>query len=120
MARFLFLYRGSSEIHAKMTPEEIGQQMQRYRDWTSEGLKQGWLQDIGDGLGRGCVVNAKGLVTDGPFAESKEFVGGYQVIEADSLEAAVELAKRCPNRAVGGIVEVRPLAGKSEQLRQVQ
>ena len=116
MSKYLFLYRGGSSAFATMTPAEMQQQMQRYREWIDEGLEKGWLHDVGDGLGQGCVVNAKKVVTDGPFAESKEFVGGYQIIKADTLEAAVELAKRCPNLLVGGTVEVRPLAGRAENL----
>jgi hypothetical protein len=115
MAKFLFLYRGGNDDLAKMTPVEMQQQMQRYREWIDEGVREKWLHDVGDGLGEGCVVNSMNIVTDGPFAESKEVVGGYQIVNADTLEAAVELAKRCPNLLVGGSVEVRPLAGHAER-----
>ena len=64
----------------------------------------------------GAVVNADLSVTDGPFAESKELVGGYSMVEASELAAAVELAKTCPTHNYGGQVEVRELAnvGKEE------
>jgi hypothetical protein len=112
MANFLFVYRGSPEAHAKMTPDEIQQHMQKWNDWISAGLKKGWLVDTGDALtGEGRVVNARKVVTDGPFVESKEIVGGYSVVQAETIDAAAELAKGCPSLLVGGKVEVRPLAG---------
>ena len=68
--------------------------------WTAEdGLKP-----------EGAVVNADRSVTDGPFAESKELVGGYSMIEAPNLAAAVERAKGSPMPKSGGTVEVRELA----------
>ena len=48
-------------------------------------------------------------VTDGPFVESKEIVGGYMIVNADSLDHAATLAKDCPGLGSGGIVEVRPI-----------
>ena len=50
-------------------------------------------------------------MTDGPFVESKEIVGGYSIVSADSIAAAAELAKGCPDLLTGGKVEVRTLAG---------
>ena len=51
------------------------------------------------------------LTTDGPFAELKEAIGGYLFLEADDLDAAIELAAKIPAARMGGAVEVRPLAG---------
>lgn len=114
MARFLFVYRGGGESYAKMTPEEMQQQMQKWQSWIGEAVQQGWMLDPGDALGtEGRVVNAKKVVTDGPFVESKEIVGGFSIVEADTLDAAAQLAKGCPGLLVGGNVEVRPLAGLS-------
>ena len=64
----------------------------------------------------GRVVNASKVVTDGPFVESKEIVGGYSIVQADTIDAAAELAKGCPGLLCGGKVEVRPLAGLAAQL----
>lgn len=47
------------------------------------------------------------VVTDGPYMESKEMVGGFFVVRAESLEAAIEIAKGCPDLELGGSVEVR-------------
>jgi hypothetical protein len=53
--------------------------------------------------------NGSALTTDGPFAETKEALGGYYLIEADDVDAALEIAKRIPATRMGGAVEVRPL-----------
>ena len=53
------------------------------------------------------IKNGKTLVTDGPFAETKEALGGYYLVEADSIEAAESLAAKIPSARLGGSVEVR-------------
>ena len=55
------------------------------------------------------VQDGKTLITDGPFAEIKEAVGGYLHFEADDLDAAIALAARIPAASMGGAVEVRPI-----------
>jgi hypothetical protein len=55
------------------------------------------------------VQDGKTLTTDGPFAETKESIGGYLFFEADDLDAAIELASRIPAASQGGAIEVRPL-----------
>jgi hypothetical protein len=55
------------------------------------------------------VQDGKAVTTDGPFAETKEALGGYYLFEADDLDAALELAVRIPAARLGGAVEVRPL-----------
>ena len=56
------------------------------------------------------VRDGETLVTDGPFAESKELVGGYSMVEAPDLATAIEYAKTSPMQKSGGLVEVRELA----------
>ena len=116
MANFLFVYRGGDAAEAKMSPDEMQRYMQKWQDWIGEGIQKGWIVDGGDALTReGRVVNAKKVVTDGPFVESKEIVGGFSIIKADTIDAAAELAKGCPGLLTGGRVEVRPLAGYSSK-----
>jgi hypothetical protein len=55
------------------------------------------------------VQDGRTLTTDGPFAETKEALGGYYLLEADDLDAAIELAARIPAARLGGAVEVRPV-----------
>ncbi len=117
MAKFLFVYRGSGEAEAGMTPDEMQQLMQKWGAWIGEAMAKGWMLDPGDALTmEGRVVNARKVVTDGPFVESKEIVGGFSIVQADTIDAAAELAKGCPGLLSGGIVEVRTLAGLAEQL----
>jgi hypothetical protein len=112
MAKFLFIYRGASEARRTMRPEEMQQSMQKWGEWIAQGLQKGWMLDAGDALTEeGRVVNAKRVVTDGPFVESKEIVGGFSIVEAANIDDAAELAKGCPALLTDGRVEVRTLAG---------
>ncbi len=111
MAKFMFLARGACDQGPEASPEQMQQAMQAMATWIEDGTKAGWLLDPGDGLKTGgSVVHPDKTVTDGPFAESKELVGGYCMIEANDLAAAVALAKEMP---AGGTIEVRQLAGHS-------
>jgi hypothetical protein len=112
VAKFLFVYRNSSESYASMSPEEMQQMLQKWQTWMAEGFRQGWMLEAGDGLKKeGRVVNARKVISDGPFIEVKEMVGGFSIVQADTLDAAAELAKGCPIFLRGGSVEVRPLQG---------
>src|SRR5262245_7763687 len=55
------------------------------------------------------VQDGETLLTDGPFVDAKEHLGGYYLVEADDLDAALEIAARIPAARMGGAVEVRPL-----------
>ena len=88
MANFLFVYRGGPEGHANATPEEMQAHMQKWTDWIGEGFEKGWMVDAGDALTtEGRMVNSQKVVTDGPFVESKEIVGGFSIVKADSIDA---------------------------------
>ncbi|MEM6471849.1 MAG: YciI family protein, partial [Planctomycetota bacterium] len=81
-------------------------------DWMQSAASQSAQFEGGDGLQPGGkLVNSDGLVSDGPYVESKEVVGGYNVLHAESYEVAVEVAKGCPILKMGGNVEVREFAG---------
>ena len=56
------------------------------------------------------VQDGKTLTTDGPFVEIKEAIGGYLLLEADDLDAAIEVASEIPAAGMGGAIEVRPIA----------
>jgi hypothetical protein len=112
MANYLFVYRGGDDDNREMTPEQMQGVMKKWSDWIGEGFAKGWMVDAGDALTmEGKVVHANKVVTDGPFVESKEIVGGYSIVRADSIAAAAELAKGCPGLLTGGKVEVRAFAG---------
>jgi hypothetical protein len=71
---------------------------------------QGKLVDSGNRLRiEGKVVSPGGVITNGPYVEVKEAIGGYTMIRATSLEEAAELSKGCPILTTGGSVEVREI-----------
>jgi len=109
MTDFLFLFRGG-ETGADVSPEEMQKHMQKWGAWIEKLSGAGQFKS-GHPLDRGGkVVSGRGkLVTDGPFTESKEVVGGYLVVSAKSLDDAAELSKGCPIFESGGRVEVRAI-----------
>lgn len=108
MSDFAFLYRGRD---TNASPEQMQKTMEKWRAWFKELTAKGHIKDIGHPLeAAGKVVMGKQkTVTDGPFAEAKDVVGGFTLIEARDLEQAAELSKGCPILEVGGSVEVRPI-----------
>ena len=118
MAKFMFIYRGGDA--AGRTPEEKQATMTKWMTWVGGAMQQGWMVDPGDGLTAECRLVKPNVVTDGPFVEAKEMVGGFSLVEADSIDAAVKLARGCPGLETGGTVEVRPLAGHVKNLQGAQ
>jgi len=108
MSQFVYFYRGWSR---PASPAEMQQQVQKWSAWFKTLADAGHLADRGFPLERnGKVVAGKTKsITDGPFAEAKDFIGGYSIVDARDIAHAVELAKGCPNFETGGSVEVRPL-----------
>lgn len=112
----MFLQRGGCDNRPEMTPEQMEAQMKSCMEWVKNGTDEGWLLDPGSPLkGDGAVVQPDLTVIDGPFAESKELVGGYTIVEAPDLQAACELAKRTIEMAGAGIIEVREMASVGPQ-----
>jgi hypothetical protein len=107
MSEFTYLFRGR-ELTA--SPEQMQKTMQKWVAWFKDLGANGHLKEPGHPLdGTGKVVSGKQkTVNDGPYAEAKDVVGGYIVVEATDLNHAVELSKGCPILEVGGSVEVRP------------
>jgi hypothetical protein len=108
MSDFVYLYRGGE---AGRSPERAQQTMQKWMTWLKELADKGHIKDRGQPLERaGKLVTGKTkAVTDGPFAEAKDAIGGYTLIDARDLDQAVELSKGCPIFEVDGQVEVRPV-----------
>jgi len=113
MSEFILLYRNTNEAHreAMGSPEKVQQSMTKWRAWIKEMTEKGQLKTIGQPLERvGKVVGGKNKsVTDGPYAEAKDVVGGYSIIEARDLEQAAQVALGCPVLETGGSVEIRPI-----------
>ncbi len=107
MSEFMYLFRGGDPSGS---PEVMERQMQRWLSWIKELGDKGHFK-TGQPLERtGKVVSGKQkAITDGPYLEAKDLVGGYMVVEATDLNKAVELSNACPIFETGGFVEVRPV-----------
>jgi hypothetical protein len=111
MKDFLLIFRASAAGPSTASPEEMQASMQKWMDWMGGIAAQNKLIDRGNRLSpAGKVVNASQVVTDGPYMEIKEAIGGYTLIRAESLEEAAEISKGCPILLAGGNVEVREIA----------
>ena len=111
MNEFLLIFRSAFNPDA---PAPSAEQMQTvsqvWIDWMKHLEAQQKLVNRGNRLyGNGKVVKSEGLVTNGPYVEVKEAIGGYTIITAASLDEAAEISKGCPIFNVGGTVEVREL-----------
>lgn len=110
MPKFLLLLRESGTYDPGVGPDEIQKIIQRYQDWSARLQKQGKLvggEKLSDGEGK--ILRREGAslgVTDGPFPESKEIIGGIFTIEASSYDEAVALSRDCPHLDFGAI-EIR-------------
>lgn len=108
--KFLLVFRHPLE-GPDPTPEEMQQTFGRWRDWLKGMKAKGQLLTAEKLQEGGKVLRGPtgATITDGPFAESKEIVGGLAVVLADSLAQASEIARGCPGFAMGSIVEIRPI-----------
>src|SRR5687768_4479540 len=110
MKDFLLVFRNDYKSMPASSPEEMQAIMKQWMDWIGGIAAQNKLIDRGNRLhGAGKVVKAGNVITDGPYTEVKELIGGYTLIKAGSLEEAAEMAKGCPVLSVGGNVEVREI-----------
>jgi hypothetical protein len=108
MANYLYLFRGGDRTG--LSPTQMQADMQRWVDWMQALSKTGNFK-AGEPLESSgkTLSGKKKTVTDGPFAESKDLIGGYLLVSAETLDHAVELAKGCPIFEHDGTVEVRAI-----------
>ena len=111
MSNFLYLFRGGDDAYNEMTQEERQAHMQVWGSWMGELQQKGQLVDGLPLSEDGKVVRNRGeIVTNGPFVEGAEMVGGYLIVTARSLDEAVEISKGCPIFDYNGsFVEVREI-----------
>jgi hypothetical protein len=114
MSEFMYLFRATAaeSREALGTPEAAQKSLQAWRAWIQELESKGHLKHRGAPLDRtGKVVRGlKQEVSDGPYAETKDMVLGFIIIEARDIDQAVALATGCPMLRGSGSVEVRPVA----------
>jgi hypothetical protein len=110
MKDFLFVFRMDQSKMPKRSPEEMQANTKRWMDWIGSIAAQNKLTERGNSLATGGkVVKPNNVITDGPYTEIKETLGGYSIVKAENLDEAAELAKGCPGLLVGGSVEVREI-----------
>jgi hypothetical protein len=112
MAKYLCIYREPTEKRAKPSPEEMQALQTAWYAWMQ---KFSSAIVTGDGLKRTGRLLKAGLVTDGPYAEAKEILASFGVIQADNYEAALAIVRETPaaDAASGWSIEIREMFGYS-------
>jgi hypothetical protein len=109
MALYMLLLHGDPSNWANLSPEEMQKAIEKYRAWRTKPFTKD-SNRLTDDTGKVIRAGAKGgqvRVTDGPYSETKEVLGGYYTIEAANYDEAVKLALGHPQLEYGGTVEVR-------------
>jgi hypothetical protein len=122
-ASFLLLFRNAGpDTHAHLSPEERALLTKRWNDWyDSLAAKKKVQHGRPLGLNGRVVSGTRGeKIMDGPYAESKEVVGGYFFLTVADIDEATEIAKQCPGLPLGLTVEVRPVVDASPVLEGVR
>jgi hypothetical protein len=108
MSKYMFLFRGGSDMQ-QASPTDQQANMMKWKNWMDGIAAQGKLiggEPLTYGAGKVLAGRAK-KITDGPFAEGKEIVGGYLIVDTKDLDEAAELGKGCPIFENDGSLEVR-------------
>jgi hypothetical protein len=106
-SEFLVLSRGQWDADA--APAQIQPAIDAFYDWLDAHIAAGRMRTGSRLQADGAKVSRRGVVMDGPFGETKELIGGYWFVIAESLEAAARLLADSPTLALGLSYEVRPL-----------
>jgi hypothetical protein len=110
MEKFMLLFRGSDVYQPGHSPEALQALKQKLIHWIGDLSKKGVhvasepLQPTGK-----QVSGTKKTVTDGPFGEAKEIIGGCTIVQAKDIKEAIEIAKGCPILESNANIEVRPI-----------
>jgi hypothetical protein len=113
MPKFLLILRGDPDAWRHKSPDAIQELIASFETWAGKLLAERRFLDgkkLADGEGRVLLQDGETVrVTDGPFGESKELVGGFHLIEADDYAHAVALCRDHPELSIRGSVEIRRL-----------
>ena len=108
MKEYMMIFRNENvDIHKQMSEEQMKSVMQQWQNWISGLAAKGNFSGTNRLLPEGKTIKPGNVITDGPYAEVKEVVGGYLIVKANSLDEALTMAKSCPGLQTGGSVEVR-------------
>jgi hypothetical protein len=120
MPQYIILLYDDPKKFAELSPQEMQEAFKKYHGWGQKMREQGRLtgsNKLTDGAGRVLRGKSPMRVTDGPFTEGKEVLGGYYMFNADSYEHAIELTRDHPQLEYGGTVEVREIQDLSQAAR---
>ena len=116
---YMLIFRGT-DWYKGLSPEEMQQISDKWMAWF-KGLMANGKAIAGNPLEReGKIVGKNRVVSDGPFAESKETIGGYFLLKVNTMDEALAIAKDCPGLPYGIRVEVRPVAGECPLVDEVR
>jgi hypothetical protein len=109
--KYLFIYRNSASApQDQPSPQQMQAMMDAWNGWKNRFKAN--IVDVGDGLKTTGKVLRDGVLSDGPFVESKEILGGFSIVQADSYEQAIEVARACPfTRRPSYNIEIREMKG---------
>ena len=109
MEEFMMIFRMSPMGDFQPTPEQMQESIKQWQDWIGGIAAQGKFVSTNQLGFQGKTLKSDGVVTDGPYAEVKEIVGGNIIVKAADLDEALKLAEGCPILYIGGHVEVRDI-----------
>lgn len=107
MTEFMMIFRNEYQPGNSPTPEEMQASIKHWQDWIGGIAAQGKFVGTNRLGMEGRTLKPNQIISDGPYAEVKEIVGGYVLVKAAHLEEAMLLAEGCPILEIGGHVEVR-------------
>ena len=109
MKEFLLIFRNDySAMAENLSPEQLQNMLNDWMNWMGGIAAQNKIVDKGSRLSlKGKTVRPNNIVSDGPYTEVKELVGGFTIIRAENMDEAIKIAKGCPILGAGGNVEVR-------------
>ena len=108
MKEYMMIFRNEKkEGGEKPSAEQMQAVMKQWQNWIGGIAAKGNYSSTNRLISEGKTIKPNKVVTDGPYVEAKEMIGGYLVVKANSLDEAVEMAKSCPGLLYGGNVEVR-------------
>ncbi len=114
MAEFMLMIRDEGVDFSKMPKAQAEGIIGLYMEWSKKLRKDG-RHKVGEKLkdegGKSLKVKNGKIVVDGPYADSKEVIGGFYIVKAESYDEAVEVAKGCPALSYGGSIEIREVDG---------
>jgi hypothetical protein len=110
MKDFMMIFIGADYGELGLSPEQLQERMGKWFAWGNKMQEQGILKGGEALLSTGkCVSGPDRIVSDGPFAESKELIGGYYTVTANDFDEVVQIAQDFPDYDLGGTVEIREI-----------